>query len=177
MSDHHPNRTFPVRRLVYLALFVALYILLQNYLGIHTETLKIGFSFIPLALCAMLYGPVWTAVVAGLGDVLGFVLFPVGPYFPGFTATACLSGVLYGICLYRRPRTWPPILAAVLSNQLVVSLGANTLMIAYLYSMPLSVLLPARLIQCAILVPIQLVVLRLLKQRRLLQIIEPRSVA
>ena len=45
----------------------------------------------------MMYGPLSAGVAYALGDLLGMMIFPNGSYFPGFTLTAFLTGVIYGL--------------------------------------------------------------------------------
>ena len=74
-----------------LALLTAMQVVLSRFLSFNTLSLKIGFAFLPVAIGAAVLGPVGGAIVGGLGDFLGAVLFPIGPYFPGFTLTTLLS--------------------------------------------------------------------------------------
>ena len=86
------SKKIPVRTVVYLGVLTALEIVLSRFLSISAWNIKIGFSFVPIAAAAMLFGPLPAAVAAALGDLLGAILFPIGPYFPGFTVTAFLTG-------------------------------------------------------------------------------------
>ena len=142
-----------LRMLLALAMLTALEIVLNRFASIRTWNLKIGFSFIPIVVAAMLYGPLGGALVAGLGDLIGAILFPNGPFFPGFTATALLTGLVFGLFLRRNQKPLPVILAVAI-NQLILSLLLNTLWISSLYPT-----LVSRLPQCAILIPVQLVVI------------------
>ena len=81
----------PVLMLVVMAMLAALQIVLSRFLSINTQITKIGFAFVPIAICAMLFGPLPTVIVAVVADVLGASLFPSGPFFPGFTLTASWS--------------------------------------------------------------------------------------
>ena len=56
--------------LLRVAVLAAMDVLLMNYLGIHTQYFKIGFSFVPIALCGMLYGAKWSTACAGVGDLV-----------------------------------------------------------------------------------------------------------
>ena len=47
----------------------------------------------------MLFGPGVGGAVGALSDILGYAVRPTGPYFPGFTVTAALSGVIFGLLL------------------------------------------------------------------------------
>ena len=64
--------------LLRVAVLAAMDVLLMNYLGIHTQYFKIGFSFVPIALCGMLYGAKWGTACAGLGDLINCFLGPYG---------------------------------------------------------------------------------------------------
>ena len=153
-----------VKTLTGVSLFIALEIVLSRYCSIATPVVKIGFAFVPLALCATLYGPVWGAVAGGLSDFLGAILFPIGPYFPGFTLTTALSGLVYGLFFRRRSMGIAQVCAATAINNLVFSLCLNTLWISILYGSPFVQLLSTRLFQCALMIPLQIVVLTLQRQ-------------
>ena len=73
------------QKLVILAFFVALYIVLERFFSFNVWNMRVGFAFIALALAGMLYGPLAAGLVGAVGDILGMLLFPTGPYFPGFT--------------------------------------------------------------------------------------------
>ena len=75
-----------VQKLVILGVLVAMEVVLSRFVSISTWNMKIGFAFIPVAAAAILLGPVEAAVCGGLADFLGATLFPIGTYFPGFTA-------------------------------------------------------------------------------------------
>ena len=74
--------------MVQVAALIAIEIVLSRFCSIATPIVKIGFGFVPIAVCGMLYGPVWAGVAGGAADLLGAVLFPIGAYFPGFTLSA-----------------------------------------------------------------------------------------
>ena len=145
---------------VTLALLLALEIVLSRFLSISTPVVKIGFSFIPIAMVAMLYGPLWAGCTAALADFLGAIMFPIGPYFPGFTLTAALTGLLFGLCLHGGEQRWyRPVLAAVL-NCVLISYLANSAMIAFITGNSVRSMLAARAIQLTVMLPLQSLVLR-----------------
>ncbi len=152
---------FNTKTLVTMALLTALEIVLSRFLSIQTQLTKIGFAFVPVVLAAVLLGPLEAGIVAALGDFLGAMLFPTGPFFPGFTLTAFLMGAVYGLCLYKRADFWR-ILLAVAVHQLLLSLLLNSLWISILYGSPYGPLLVTRLPQCALLAAVQLAVIPLL---------------
>ena len=62
--------------------------------------IKIGFSFLPVAIAGILCGPVASGIIGALGDLFCFLLAPMGAYFPGWTINGLLVGLLYGIFLF-----------------------------------------------------------------------------
>ena len=149
------------RMLAYMSVLVAVEIVLSRFLSINAWNIKIGFSFVPIVLAAMLYGPLCAGIVAALGDFLGAILFPIGAYFPGFTLTAFLTGVVFGLFLYKK-QTFPRTVAAVGINQFILGLFLNTYWISVLYGSPYVPLLATRVVQSAILTAAQLIVIQLL---------------
>ena len=142
------------KKLAVSALLIALDVILTRLLAINTPVMKIGLGFAAVALCALLYGPWWAAVVAALADILGSTLFPTGAYFPGFTLTAACTGAIFGLCLYQKPPRWFwPALAAGL-NVVLVSYLANTAMICYISGTPFPAMLAARAVQLAVMLPV-----------------------
>ena len=152
------GKTFNTRTLVTMGLLLAMEIVLSRFLSINAWNIKIGFNFVPVAVAALLYGPLGGAIVAAMGDFLGAILFPIGPYFPGFTFTAFLTGGVLGLLLHKNP-TPVRIGVAVAVNQLILGLFLNTFWISTLYGSPFWPLLVTRIVQCAVLLVVQFVVI------------------
>ncbi len=121
--------------LVCLALLTALQVVLSRFLSIQLWNIKIGFSFVPVMLAANLYGPVGGALVYGVGDLIGALLFPSGAYFPGFTLTAVICGVIWGIFLKGRVTAFKAVLS-VLLVQVGCSFLLNSFWISYIAGVP-----------------------------------------
>ncbi len=93
-----------VRNLTVCALMLALRIVLGYFANLTLSFLpnsKIGFAFLPIAICAYLCGPVSGMIVGGLGDFLSWVIMPMGGYFFGWTLNGILVGMFYGLFLYK----------------------------------------------------------------------------
>lgn len=149
--------------LVLMGILIATEIILARFLSISAWNIKIGFAFVPVVVAALLLGPLQAGIVAALGDFIGAILFPIGAYFPGFTLTAFLMGIVFGFFLHKQ-QTTVTILSAVAINQLILSLLLNTLWISILYHAPYDVLLLTRIVQCAVLAPVQIVMIRLISK-------------
>ncbi|MFV0496968.1 MAG: folate family ECF transporter S component [Candidatus Fimivivens sp.] len=143
-----------------IALLIALQIVLSRFLSISTPIVKIGFSFIPLSMVAMLYGPFYATAGAAIADIIGAVLFPIGVYFPGFTLTAALTGLTYGLILYQKPKSWGRILLAVLIIGGVLHLGLNTFWLQMTTGKAYMALLVPRIIKTIAMVPIKVLLIR-----------------
>jgi len=146
------NKT--TKQITLLALFTAIEIVISRFLSFSVWNMKIGLAFIPVMLAAYLVGPVGGLIVGGLSDFLGAILFPIGAYFPGFTATAALTGLVFGLCFYKKINL-PRIILAVVSTQLVCGLLLNSWFISVLYGSPFTGLLVTRLPQIGIMIAVE----------------------
>lgn len=146
-----------IRKTAISGLLIAMDVLLTRVLAINTPLMKIGLGFFAVAVCGELYGPVQAAVCAALGDLLGSLLFPTGAYYPGFTLTAALTGIIFGLLLHRYSRKKAA--AAAILNVVLITFFANTAMIARITGTDYLKLLGTRAIQIAVMLPIQLVLL------------------
>lgn len=87
-----------VRTLTGVAMLLAMSVVISFTASVRvTETIKIGLGYLITALLGMLYGPFTAALAAGAGDLIKYLLKPDGAYFFGFTLTAMLGGVVYGV--------------------------------------------------------------------------------
>ncbi|MBE6989818.1 MAG: folate family ECF transporter S component [Ruminococcaceae bacterium] len=161
------QKSFGLRLTVICAMMTALTVVLNRFGSIHTDGWTIGFSFVPVAMTAILYGPAAAAAVGGVADLVGALLFPFGPYFPGFTATAALMGAVYGWFLYKKNpvRLVPHILPATLINSILLGLLVNTLWVSILYgSRTYWGWFVYRLPEYAVLIPLNLILIPVLVQ-------------
>ena len=110
----HTNRKksfFSTERLVLLALMVALQVVMGKIIQINLVSKEFNLGFLPIAAAGALMGPAAGAVVGALGDLIGSLLFPTGAYFPGFTLTSALVGLVFSLIL-RAKASWVRALAA-----------------------------------------------------------------
>lgn len=145
------------QKLTVTGALIALDVVLTRLLAVNTAVMKIGIGFLAVAVCAGLYGPVWAAVCGAAADLTGALLFPTGAYFPGFTLTAALTGVLFGLLL--KNYTKPGAAAAAVLNCVLISYLANTFLISRISGTSYTKLLAARAVQLAVGLPLQTVLL------------------
>ena len=153
---------FNTKMLAVMSLLVALEVIIARFGTIRpTNSLKLSLDFIPVVVSAILFGPVPAMIISILADILGAFLFPVGPFFPGFTVTAALTGLLYGLLLYK-DQSLPRVVLAVVLQQGILSLLLNTFWLKVLYGLPYLPTLVGRLVQAGIMAALQIVLIPLL---------------
>lgn len=156
-----PKNISTVKKIVYMAVFIAITSILSRFFAIQLEILKITFSFIPIALAAMIFGPIYGGLVAGVEDLIGAILFPKGPFFPGFTLSAALVGIIYGLILYKKPKTTGRFIVASTLIAVIVNIILNTVWLTILYNKGFIALASARIIKAIIMIPIEVIMLKL----------------
>lgn len=138
-------------KLVFTAILCAVSVVLSRFLSFNVWNLSVGISFLPVMLCALACGPLWGGVCGALADLIGALLFPFGTYFPGFTAVAFLSGVIFGSLgvIDRKLKSRPlffiftPVL--LLAKEAVCTVVLNSLWISILYGTAYEAVLVSRL--------------------------------
>ena len=147
-----------------VAALVAVEVVLDRFCSFNTPLLRVGFGFAPLAVCGMLYGPVWAGAAGALADILGAFLSPYG-FYPPIMLTAILTGVSFGLFLHRKElRFFPHILGCALVNCFGLSLFLQSLWLCLLNEAPYSAMLVSRLPQCGFNLAIYLVLLPMLQK-------------
>lgn len=147
-----------LRQLTTMALLIAINVILTRFLAIQTPIVRIGFTFLPIVISAILYGPWMAGVGAAIADVIGMMVFPTGAYFPGFTLTAFLTGLVFGFAFYKKEIGWGRIIIANLIVCLALNLGLDTVWLLIITGKGFAALLVPRIIKCAIMIPVQVLV-------------------
>lgn len=78
-------------------MLIAFDVIFTRVLALNMPLTKIGLGFAAVMVCGMLYGPGWVALCAGLGDLVGSLLFPTGrisPASPSRPQSAARSSAL-----------------------------------------------------------------------------------
>ncbi len=147
--------TSKTTKLCIAALLLALEIILTRFCSISTPILRMGFGFLPIAVLGIMYGPSGLIAAYALGDFIGAILFPIGPYFPGFTLTAGLSGLVFGLVLYKKPVTIKNAFVASAIVVLALDLALNTYWLSILWGDAYIALIPTRLLKVVLAIPIE----------------------
>lgn len=152
--------TFSTIQIALVGVLMAMNLVLSQVSVPLGEANRISFGFLPTAVIALLFGPWVAGIASALTDLLSFFLFSSGfTFFIGFTFSAFLGGVIYGVFLHRIRVKWYHVLGAVLVNTLVTNLFFNSLWLNILYETPFWALMPGRILQNAIMAPIRYVLI------------------
>ncbi|MBR4723870.1 MAG: folate family ECF transporter S component [Clostridia bacterium] len=150
-----------IRVLCATALLVALYVALYTLQIPLSPQLRITFTFIPLAVCGWLFGGAAALLTGMLCDVLAFLFFPTGAYFPGFTLTTMLSGLVYGMFLYKK--TGKSLFVNIIIAKIIVTvffnIVLNSLWISILYKKAFWFYLSGRIIKNIAMLPVEILIL------------------
>lgn len=151
-----------IKMLVMIAMMTALEVVLSRLLSIQIgDSLKFAFNFVPVCVAAYLYGPFASLLVAALGDFLGSLLFPVGTPFYGFTVTAALTGLVFGLFLHKK-YGFLRILFSVILVQAALTIFLDALWFNIFYGTPYFVAVVTRCIKAGVMVVVQCVTLNLI---------------
>lgn len=90
-------------KLTTTALMIAMSIILCRLLGFPQSGIyRIELGFLPIAVVAMLYGPVLSGIAYGIADLIGAAIFTgINPFI---TLCKILFGVVMGLFFYRREK-------------------------------------------------------------------------
>lgn len=136
------------------------------------STLRVSFGEIPIMMSGFLFGPLVGGLTGLAADLIGVLINPQGAYFPGFTVSSILWGVIPGVFgqLFRRKGYSKDIFSikriglTVVTCIAIVSVMLNTYWLSIMLGKGVLVLLPGRLISGLANIPIQtLIITTLLK--------------
>ena len=92
--------------------------------------LGISFTYLFFAIICMIYGPVYGFVVGVFSDIIGFFMPNGGGIFNlGYTLQAALTGVIYGLFLFKTKITFTKVLTA----RIIVNFVMNVIYGSFLY--------------------------------------------
>lgn len=150
-------------KIILTAVLIALNVILERFLAYSVWNQTISFGFVAVAFAAAFLGTPYAVAVAGFGDLIGSLLFPFGAYFPGFTVTNCVYGLILAEFLYKNA-TPIRIVICVILNKIVCTLTLNTLWISIMYRGGVDaffIVLPTRLMGAALMTVAELIVILL----------------
>lgn len=139
-----------------LALFTALYVLLNALTIQISPTLRISFSFVALAISCRRYGFWPNVILCMAADFLGYMVHPDGVYVPFFALILVVKAFIYTQLFYGKKQVglWQVLLAQFLADG-IGNVLLNPLLLSVMYQMPYWVLVTSRLLKNACCYPFE----------------------
>lgn len=160
-----------LKKVILSGILLALVIVLNRFVSIKTPLLVISFTFVPIMMSAIWLGPKYSTLIAALGDFIGAILFPFGTYFPGFTVSPGLTGLIYGMFLYKKQNNEMTdkkfIIRLIISNLLVlgiVEIFVVSLWLNMLYGKAYLLVVSSRVVAQVIMFPIRIITIFVLER-------------
>ena len=118
-------RSLKVKDLTILAMLTALNIVMAEIMKfpIIPKVLELSFGFVPIAVTAMLFGPVPAMAVAVVGDIIGALIFSTGDFFFGYTLTSLLlcQALVSLVCYAGLNTLWAYLMGYARTSQYIVT--------------------------------------------------------
>ena len=98
------RRRLTPRDIAVMGMLTALNVVMAEVckITIIPNVLVLSLGFLPLAVSGMLFGVVPAGTVAVVADIIGALLFSAGSFYFGYTLTAFLTGLFYGLFLHKK---------------------------------------------------------------------------
>lgn len=147
-------------------LLTAMSIVFSRFLSVQIPlsgigALRLGFGPLPVIVAGLVGGPAIGAAVGAAADLIGYFINPFGAAFvPHITVVSILTGMVPAalLCLFRPNADRKPSLLTCLAvigiSQAVLHIGAMSLIMLWVYGLPVLVSLLLRAIAQVILIPI-----------------------
>lgn len=153
-----------VKKILFISFMIAATIVLTRFLSIRTPILTISFSFVPIIFTSIILGYKHSILVSVVADIIGALLFPNGAFFIGYTISALLTGLIYGLLLHNKKEfilNKKFIIKLIISIFLVsflVNGVLNTIWILITVNDPSKIVVSIRIIKQLIMIPIIFIV-------------------
>lgn len=143
-----------------LGILLAIELILKRF-TIGPDVVKVSLVFVVTTLIAYWFGPMWSVIIAAMGDILGTALSGQ-PIFIGFTLSAIVGALIYSLAFYNKESiSLTRIIIASCIIAILVNLFMNTLWIKMLYNVDFWAYFNVRLVKNLITTPIQIIVIYL----------------
>ncbi|MEF9968415.1 MAG: folate family ECF transporter S component [Longicatena sp.] len=148
-----------VRYLAIMAIFIVIKVDMASLFIPVGENLRISFTFLVIAVESCIIGPIPALASGFITDIIGFMLFPFGAFFPGYILSAMLNCFIYAVFLYDTRIT----IAKLFASKFIVTYFCNVLLgslwSSMLYSKGFMFYVTASFIKNTILFPIEVILL------------------
>ncbi len=150
------------RTMAICSMMIAINVILGYFTLNLSSYLRVGFGFVTLPVVAVFFGPIPALISGMLQDLISFILKPTGGYLFTLTLNVGISGMIYGLMLYKKKITFLRVFFTKLLIIVVVNIVLNSIGLSATVGSGLIGILPSRIIKNIILLPIQSIIVYLL---------------
>ena len=126
---------FSARNIAYIALLAAVSVILNTLtITMPGSGFAVSFTYIPTFIAGFFFGPAAGFLVGFIGDVLGCIIWPNGPWLPLITLASSLMGVIPGLIRYIPLNEKILLAISFVTTYIVCSAGINTFALWHAYA-------------------------------------------
>lgn len=127
---------FSPKRIAYLGIMTAISVITNCFsVTVNSGANSISFNYVICSLAGIFFGPVSGGIVGLLGDLIGCLIAPKGPFNPFIMLSSALIGILAGLA-FKIPRlnVYFKIIIGYILIFIVCTLGFNTFGLWFYYA-------------------------------------------
>ena len=127
---------FSPKRIAYLGVMTAIAVITNCFtVTVNSGANSISFNYVVCSLAGIFFGPISGGIVGLLGDLIGCLIAPKGPFNPFIMVASGLIGVLSGLA-FKIPKlnVYIKIILAYVFIFIVCTLGLNTFGLWFFYA-------------------------------------------
>jgi len=127
---------FSPKRIAYLGVMTAIAVITNCFsITVNSGANSISFNYVICSLAGIFFGPVSGGIVGLLGDLIGCLIAPKGPFNPFIMIASGLIGVLSGLAfMLPKLNVYLKIIIAYVFIFVVCTLGLNTFGLWFFYA-------------------------------------------
>ncbi len=126
---------FSTRNIAYIALLAAVSVILNTLtITMPGSGFAVSFTYIPTFIAGFFFGPAAGFLVGFIGDVLGCIIWPKGPWLPLITLASAMMGVIPGLVRYLPFNEKILLAISFVITYIVCSAGINTFALWHAYA-------------------------------------------
>ena len=127
------KKLMDTKTLTVAAMLTAIGIILGFFKLPISQLIEIRFGSLPICMAGMMFGPGVAGVVGALVDIGGYLVKPTGPFFPGFTLSGIVGGIIFGLMLHGKKITFLRVLMTQIVYTVIVGVIMNSYWLSLLY--------------------------------------------
>lgn len=118
-----------IQNLSLIAMFMAVWIVLVLFVIQVSDSISISFEFVAVCLVGAMFGPFVGAIFGFFGDLMAYLVNPVGSFFILYAVSVMFDGLIYGFILYKNKLGVKRVVFCQIIRDVLTNLILNTIFI------------------------------------------------